>query len=205
MNWPGGEVRDVALRVRRRRTEGELAWQRWSSVARSEERSERYIENTRGPRMTTKESGLPLRTFLGVPACRVCRTSRYVCHAPVRGVRALPAGGLGERSEESRSARGAQGGDLRTAVSRELGPRAPRARGAQTPHAPRASYCALRAPCALAWCARPRRAAERGRGARETTQRESRATTERPTGTRNTDDLPKINKCFERRFETPSK
>ena len=34
---------------------------------------------------------------------------------------------------------------------------------------------------------RPRRAAERGRGARETTQRDSRATTKRPTGVRNTD------------------
>ena len=81
------------------------------------------------------------RTSLGVPARCVRRISRRVRHVLVRGARAPPAGGLGERSEGSRSARVSRGG-LRTVVSRAHGPRAPRVRGARTPHAPRVTPCA---------------------------------------------------------------
>ena len=127
------------------------------------------------------------RTSRSAPARRVRHTARRVRRAPARCVRASPAGGFMERSAKGVGARAEQGGAPRTAVSREHGPRAPRARGARTPHALRASRRELRAPRAREWHARPRRAAERGRGARETTQRDSRATVVSP-GLRNPGD-----------------
>ena len=114
--------------------------------------------------------------------CAACVTRPLVLRAPCPpAVSGSGANGAGARAEQG-GGREAQDGH-----SREPRPRAPRARGARTPHAPRASRRALRAPRARAWCARPRRAAERGKGARETAQRDSRGRTERPTGARNTD------------------
>jgi hypothetical protein len=143
---------------------------------------ERKTENTRGLRTATKESGLPV-----APPHAACATPRAACVARPLVARAPRPPAVSGSGAKGAGARAEQGEAQDGRFDCEHGPRAPRARGARTPHAPRASRRALRAPRARAWCARPRRAAERGRGARETTQRDSRATTKRPTGVRNTD------------------